>query len=257
LNGRLDRGRIGCRDLKIRHFKVCCLKSQILNISVIVPVLNEATRIAALIAYLQEHGGPMLREILVVDGGSSDDTAECAKNAGAGVLLCPVKSRAAQMNCGARAAAGDILYFIHADTFPPPSFAVDIAGAISTGYGMGCYRYRFDSRRILLKINAYFNRFPWLWCQGGDKTFFIRKILFEQHGGFDEYYVIMEEYDFLRRTMSKIKFYTIPKYATVSARKYENNSWLRVQLANALVFNLFKMGVNPVKLKTIYKKMIY
>jgi rSAM/selenodomain-associated transferase 2 len=231
-------------------------KSKILKVSVIVPVLNESERIATLIEYLLEHGGATLREILVVDGGSDDDTVARAKNAGAIVLACPVKSRAAQMNCGARTASGDVLYFIHADTFPPPSFSTDIIDSISAGYGMGCYRYRFESNRILLKINAYFNRFPWLWCQGGDKTFFIRKTLFEQHGGFDENFVIMEEYDFLRRTMSKLKFYTIPKYAVVSARKYENNSWLRVQLANALVFNLFKMGVAPVRLKKLYKKLI-
>ena len=121
---------------------------------------------------------------------------------------------------------------------------------------MGCYRYKFDRPDFLLKINAYFNRYPWLWCQGGDKTFFIKKTIFNQLGGYDEHYVIMEEYDFLRRAMSRYRLHTFPEYAIVSARKYEQNSWLRVQLANMLVFNLFRLGVAPVRLKKLYGRMI-
>lgn len=226
------------------------------RISIIIPVLNEAGRIGPLVEFLRQHGAGFLEEVLVVDGGSRDATVQQASTAGARVVLCPVSSRAAQMNLGARSARAPILYFIHADTLPPASYATDIQSALANGYDMGCYRYRFDSPRRLLKINAYFNRFSWLWCQGGDKTFFIRQEIFAALGGYDEYYTIMEEYDFLRRAMQKYRLITLPKYALVSARKYELNSWLRVQLANTLVFHLFKWKVAPPHLKWVYKTMV-
>lgn len=227
-----------------------------MKISVVIPVVNESERIASLVNHLLRHGGNDLREILVVDGGSLDDTPERAMAAGATLLCCSICTRAAQMNTGANAAAGDVLYFIHADTLPPPSFADDIAESIRQGYIMGCYRYKFDSPHFLLKINAYFNRFQWLWGQGGDKTFFIRKEVFRQLGGYDEQHVIMEEYDFLRRAMPLYRLRIIPKYAIVSARKYERNGWVRVQLANIVTFNLWRLGVAPSYLKRLYKSML-
>ena len=226
------------------------------KISIIIPVLNEAASIRNLVTYLKEHGGNSVCEVLVCDGGSRDDTVQLAATAGASVIHCPVQSRAAQMNAGAQAARGDVLYFVHADTLPPESFATDIQAALEKGYQMGCYRYRFDSPRFLLKINAFFNRFHWLWCQGGDKTFFIRKEIFEQLGGYDERYVVMEEYDFLRRAMPQFQLCIIPKYALVSARKYEVNGWLRVQWANAVVFRLFRHGAEPQDIRAAYRRLL-
>lgn len=228
-----------------------------IRISIIIPVLDEASRIGDLVKYLWHHGMDFVEEVLVIDGGSKDATVQIALQSGAKVLQSAVRSRAAQMNFGAQAARAPVLYFVHADTLPPASYAADIRLALETNQVMGCYRYQFDSTRILLKINAYFNRFPWLWCQGGDKTFFIRREIFDELGGYDEYYSIMEEYDFLRRAMPRYPLYTIPKYATVSARKYEQNSWLRVQLANTLVFQLFQCGVAPLRLKRIYKSILH
>ncbi len=227
------------------------------RISIIIPVLNEAGRIGDLVQFLFRHGMDFVEEVLVIDGGSKDETVQIALQSGAKVLQSAVRSRAAQMNLGARAAHAPVLYFVHADTLPPASYATDIRSALEANQVMGCYRYQFDSPRIILKINAYFNRFPWLWCQGGDKTFFIRQEIFDELGGYDEYYTIMEEYDFLRRAMPRYHLYTIPKYATVSARKYEQNSWLRVQLANTLVFQLFQWGVAPLRLKRIYKSILH
>lgn len=228
-----------------------------MTITVIIPVLNEAARVGGLVGFLLKNGGPLVEECIVVDGGSQDDTVAHAIAAGARVECCSVASRAAQMNAGARVARGEVLYFVHADTLPPASFAQDIQTALQEGCVMGCYRYRFDSPRIMLRINAYFNRFSWLWCQGGDKTFFIRRKFFQDMGGYDEHYVIMEEYDFLRRAMKQYPLCTLPKYATVSARKYEQNSWLRVQLANTLVFHLFRLGIAPLRLKKLYRDLLH
>lgn len=227
-----------------------------LKISIIIPTVNEAENIAGLLTHLRKHSDPSIAEIIVVDAKSTDGTPQLAAAAGAKVLACETRSRAAQMNVGARKALGNVLYFVHADTIPPDSFAQDIAHELGNGSVMGCYRYQFDSPRKILRFNAYFVRFQWLWCQGGDKTFFIRREIFEEFKGYDERFVVMEEYDFLRRAMKKYGLRVLSKYVRISARKYRHNSWLRVQLANVGAFTLFRWGVEPSKIKQFYQWML-
>jgi Glycosyltransferases involved in cell wall biogenesis len=227
-----------------------------MQISIVIPTLNEAENIARLVPYLREHGGHRTTEIIVVDSDSTDGTPERAKAAGAKILRCPHRNRAAQMNLGAREAATDVLYFVHADTLPPASFADDIERELSAGQVMGCYRYQFDSPRAILKFNAFWVRFKWLWCQGGDKTFFVKREVFEEFGGYDERFVVMEEYDFLRKAVRKYELRVLPKYVLISARKYEHNSWLRVQIANAGAFTMFRLGVEPAKIKRFYHNIL-
>ena len=227
-----------------------------MNVSVVIPTLNEAANIERLLHFFKQYGGPNVLEVWVVDGGSTDDTVSIAQTQGAKTLHCSTKSRAAQMNLGARHAKGEVLYFVHADTLPPQSFAEDILTALHSGYSMGCFRYRFDSPSWFLKCNAWFTRFHSLACQGGDKTFFILATVFAELGGYDEKYVVMEEYDFIQRARKKYLTPTLPKNAIVSARKYQNNAYFKVQFANLLVFNLFRWGVSPVQLKKIYKRIV-
>lgn len=227
------------------------------RISVIIPTLNEAAIIGQRIGRLISDSGGQLHELLVVDGGSQDGTVELAASAGARVLHCHTASRAAQMNRGAVAATGNVLYFVHADTQPPATFVADINQALNAGIVMGCYRYRFDSSSWLLKANSAFTRFPWLWCQGGDKTFFILKTTFEALGGYCERHIIMEEYDFLRRAWrAGYNFRVLPQYALVSARKYEKNTWLRVQFANLIAFNCWRWGASPGYVRKVYKYLL-
>jgi glycosyltransferase involved in cell wall biosynthesis len=194
-----------------------------------------------------------VQEIIVVDADSADLTQSIAQNAGATVLTLHLPSRAKQMNLGAKTAKAEILYFVHADTIPPSTFAIDILAEIEAGYQMGCYRYQFNSPRKILKLNAWFVQFQWLVCQGGDKTFFIRKEVFNAFNGYDEQYVVMEEYDFLRRATKKYPLRIIPKNVLVSARKYEKNSWLRVQFANAVAFNMFRLRIDSRHIRDTYK----
>lgn len=227
-----------------------------MTISIIIPTLNEAQNIGSLVRYLKQNGDDSVVEIIVVDAQSSDNTEGVAKEAGAIVLQALKRSRAAQMNQGAQYAKGDILYFIHADCYPPKSFVKDIHDYISEGYPMGCYRYKFDSDALLLKINSFFNRFEPLWCRGGDETFYVNRRVFDEFGGYDENYIIMEEYDFIRKARARYKLKIMPKYALVSARKYEANSWLRVQIANLTVFRMFKKGETPEKMAKKYREML-
>jgi rSAM/selenodomain-associated transferase 2 len=227
-----------------------------MTVSIIVPTLNEADNIGKLINFFKKYGNQSLIEIIVVDAHSHDDTEGVARKHGAVVLQSTQRSRAAQMNLGAKTAKGDILYFVHADCTPPESFIADILSAVTEGYPIGCYRYKFDSNLFLLKFNGFFTRFQPLWCRGGDETLFITREVFSHLKGFDERYVIMEEYDFIRRARSYFAFKIIPKYALVSARKYHTNGWLRVQLANLTAFRMFNKGAEPVEIAATYRNML-
>jgi rSAM/selenodomain-associated transferase 2 len=225
-----------------------------MRLSIIIPTYCEAGNIGALLHYLKQNSPQS--EIIVVDANSPDNTAAVANAAGARVINSPISGRARQMNLGAANASHEVLYFVHADTLPPQGFEQAIANALKRGVQMGCFRYRFQSDSWILRINSWFTRFYFMWCQGGDKTFFISKSDFQALGAYDERYVVMEEYDFLRRALPLLKFEILPENALVSARKYRNNSWLRVQLANALAFYMFNRNKHPEKIKAAYKKML-
>lgn len=227
-----------------------------MHISVIIPTYNEGANVGRLIQHLMRYRGQNLLEILVIDGGSRDNTVAVAEQAGAWVYMASKKGRAAQMNTGARLAKGDLLYFVHADTIPPVTYARNIYQALQQGYRIGCFRAKFDSNNLLLKINSYCTRFERLMCRGGDQTLFITKAFFDKLGGYDEYYTVMEEYDLIRRACSSEKFKIINSEVQVSARKYDNNSYLSVNFANLVVFTMFRMGYAPDKLKSTYQKLI-
>lgn len=134
---------------------------------------------------------------------------------------------------------GDLLYFIHADAYPPTAYPNHIAQALSEGYGLGCFRFVFDSRSRLLAINDYCTRFDWIWCRGGDQTLFVRREFFDRLGGFHERYVVLEDYDLILRAKQIARFKIIPHEVVASVRKYKSNSYLRVNLANLIVFVMF------------------
>lgn len=227
-----------------------------MKLSVIIPTLNEAQNIRELIPYLLKQGGEFISEIIVVDGGSKDETCQLAVSLGAQVIKSNVKSRSVQMNMGAGHATGNTLFFVHADTRPVLSFAEDLQIALVKGHKAGCFRYRFDSETFLLKLNSWFTRFNGLFSGGGDQTLFITRDFFNTLGGYDTKFCLMEDFELVKRIKRKTRFYIIPKAMTVSARKYRANSWLWVQLANLYVFTLFHLGVAPEKLKKSYTLLL-
>ncbi|MBD2724411.1 TIGR04283 family arsenosugar biosynthesis glycosyltransferase [Hymenobacter armeniacus] len=227
-----------------------------MTFSVIIPTFNEAANIARLVAELRRHAPSNEVELLVVDAHSPDGTAEAARQAGATVLLSPKPGRAAQMNFGAAHATGDILYFVHADVGIHPDYVATIRRAVADGHEAGCYRFRFDSRHPLLRINSYGTRFKGIMSRGGDQTLFITKALFQRLGGFNERFVIMEDFEIIRRIRRVASFYIVPQDVVVSARKYETNSWLRVQLANLTAFGMFFLNVPPPRIARTYKALL-
>jgi rSAM/selenodomain-associated transferase 2 len=227
-----------------------------MTISIIIPTYNEAANIGRLVQELRHYGSADAPEILVVDANSADGTAEVARQAGATVLPAPKPGRAAQMNHGAAHATGDILYFVHADVQIHPDFVATIRQAVADGYPAGCYRFRFDSEHPLLRFNSYGTRFKGIMSRGGDQTLFVTRELFGQLGGFREQFVVMEDFDIIQRIRRVARFLIVPQDVVVSARKYEHNSWLRVQLANLTAFSLYFLKVSPVRIARTYKAMI-
>lgn len=231
-------------------------KNEKMNISIIIPTYNEAENIDRLINYLVRYAHKKTVEIIVVDAASKDETITKAKAAGAITAVSPQEGRAAQMNYGAYLAKGDILYFIHADSFPPKEFLSDIETVIKKGYQFGRYRTKFQSTKWILQLNAFFTRFDWFVCYGGDQTLFITKSLFEEIGGFDVSMQIMEDYDIVTRAKQKARYGIIQRDALVSARKYDTNSWWRVQRANYLIVQMFKKGASQEAMVKRYKELL-
>lgn len=225
-------------------------------ISIIIPTYNEAAHISSLVLFLKMHGSSDIAEIIVSDGGSTDKTIELASAAGAIAYKSPQKGRANQMNFAASKATGDILYFVHADTIPPDTFATDIMHAVEAGYDSGRYRTKFRSDLLLLKLNAFFTKFDLFFCYGGDQTFFITKKMFTDLNGYNTSKVIMEDYDITERAKKKGLYKIFDKPALVSARKYAINSWLLVQLANYHAVQSYKKGVPIEEIAATYKKKL-
>lgn len=227
-----------------------------MKLSIIIPTLNEEESITHLLTRLLQSPQKDNIQIIIVDGCSTDKTKEIVKQFKVDFFCANVQSRAAQMNFGAKKATGDVLYFVHADTLPPQTFYQDIRNSIENGYKAGCYRFKFNSDNILLKLNAFMTRFPFLICRGGDQSLFITKELFFELGMYDEYYSIMEEYDLIKKIKQENTFKVIQKSILVSARKYKNNSYFRVQKANYIAFKMFQSGIHPNKIKAKYNDLL-
>ncbi|NOT36683.1 MAG: glycosyltransferase family 2 protein [Saprospiraceae bacterium] len=227
-----------------------------MSISIIIPALNEEKTVGILLEYLRKNSPNENTQIIVVDGNSSDNTIQESKRLADIVLGCPYPSRAKQMNLGAKHAVHTTLYFVHCDVIPPHTFYQDIQNAVRENYTIGLYRQSFDSSNPLLLINTFCSRFRKLYCRGGDQTLFIDYKLFNHIGGFDENYVIMEEYVLLKKCWNTEKIKLFPDYTIVSARKYSTNSWLRVQWANFVAFSMFNKGIDSQEIKNKYLNIL-
>ena len=227
-------------------------------VSIIIPTYNEAAGIVALLRHLQMAGAGIdaAVEIIVADGNSTDATVALARQAGAQVVACPAKGRAAQLNFGARQAVGNILYFLHADTLPPVGFLDDIRQAVAASYGCGCYRLAFDTPHWFLRANAWFTRFNVEAARFGDQSLFVLKTVFEQAGGYREDMIMLEDQEITRRLRQHSRLRVLKGPIVTSARKYRENGVFRLQGAFYLITALYRMGVSQPKLLRVYRAII-
>lgn len=227
-----------------------------MKISIIIPTLNEADNLPKLLKFLKTNPYNNI-EIIIVDAASTDNTLEIAKKfEDVEIISQNKRNRAVQMNLGAKAATGDLLYFVHADVLPPEDFAKDIIEAINAGSELGCYRFTFDKKSVMLRFNAWWTRFNFMFCRGGDQTLFVTPSVFEELNRFNESYVIMEDFDFIKRARKKYRFKILPKSVVVSARKYNNNGYFKVNRVNLYSYWRFQFGVSPKKIKSFYQRSL-
>lgn len=224
-------------------------------ISIIIPVYNEADQIVKTIVRTRQASTEHLSEIIVVDGGSEDDTVAAAKAEGVKVIKCP-KGRARQMNCGAKAAKGDILYFLHADTIPPQNFTTHIINACQNRALSGCFRLAFDYDHWFLKVHSWFTRFDVNAIRFGDQSLFVVSDVFKESGGFREDLFIMEDQEIIHRLKKYGKFKVINEPVITSARKYTDNGVYRMQGIFYRIWALYYLGYSQEYLLGLYKSLI-
>jgi rSAM/selenodomain-associated transferase 2 len=221
-----------------------------MTVSIIIPALHEAANIAAAVERAWATG-PL--EVLVVDGGSHDRTAALACEAGAAVIESP-PGRARQQNAGARQAAGDVLLFLHADTWLAPAGLAQIAGALADPQVVcGAFRQRIEAEgrlfRWLERGNAWRARRRGLLY--GDQGIFVRRLVFEELGGFPEVR-LMEDVMLMQRLRRRTRPVLLPGPLHVSARRWRRHGVLRQTIRNWLLLSAARLGVHPDKLAEFY-----
>lgn len=221
-------------------------------LSIIIPAYNEENKIGELIAYLKAHSRTSETEIIVVDGGSTDETVKEVKSSGAVVLKSPQKGRARQMNFGALKAKGELLYFLHADTRPPKTFIEDIYAEINTGNGAGCFQLKFDNPHKALTFYSWFTQFDIDVFRFGDQSLFVTKALFTKIGGFDEDLLVMEDQVIVTEIKKHAQFSIIQKPVITSARKYEHIGVFKLQLIFSIIVCLFYLNIEQETIAHFY-----
>lgn len=226
------------------------------KISIIIPVLNEENCISRVLGYLKECSSPgNVKEIIVVDGGSSDNTVDIALKHGTSVIHSK-RGRAKQMNLGASFAKGDILYFLHVDTLPPKYFDQSIIKAVESGKQVGCFRMKFDSPSKFLGFFAWFTRVNHQLCRGGDQSLFITPELFARAGRFDEDYVVFEDNEFIGRLYKMVPFSILPRKVETSARRYKEKGKVKLQYHFGVIHLKNYLGAGPEQLYEYYRRKI-
>ncbi|MDH7447953.1 TIGR04283 family arsenosugar biosynthesis glycosyltransferase [Aquimarina sp. 2201CG14-23] len=234
-----------------------------MKISIIIPILNEAATISKLLSHLIHAASSKdtIKEIIVVDGGSTDESKEViqgfAKEQETTIkLVFSEKGRAKQMNKGSAEASADILYFLHADSFPPKNYDQHIIQEINKGNEAGCFRMKFDSNHWWLRFLGWLTQFESKRCRGGDQSQFITTSLFEEINGYDESYVVYEDNDLVDRLFAIDKFVIIPEYVITSARRYREIGVWRLQYHFLNIHMRRWLGASSEDLYRYYKEKV-
>lgn len=215
-------------------------------ISVIIPALNEAGQIGATLQHLEGTGAA---EIIVVDGGSSDDTVRIAESLGAHVLRGPA-NRGEQQNLGAESANGEILLFLHADTRPPDGFADQVRTILGEpGTIAGAFRFGLDASGFGFSLVEHMVR---LRCEllslpYGDQALFMSRQAFEEAGRFADL-PVMEDFDLIRRLKRAGKIQIADSAAVTSARHWRERGVWQVTWRHQLCILGYYLRVSPSRL---------
>ncbi|HEY9605774.1 MAG TPA: TIGR04283 family arsenosugar biosynthesis glycosyltransferase [Allocoleopsis sp.] len=225
---------------------------QVEKISIVIPVLNEAIAIRAVLAQVLDRPNV---EAIVVDGGSEDDTVAIAQTMGVKVIS-TTAGRARQMNAGAAVATGDILLFLHADTQLPPNFDRFVRQALQKpGTVAGAFELRIDAQLRGVKLiermvnwRSHFLSMPY-----GDQAIFLKKSVFTELDGFPDL-PIMEDFELIRRLKRLGQIAIVSAPVLTSGRRWQKLGVVKTTLINQLVIVGYFLGVPPSELVRWYRR---
>ncbi len=223
------------------------------SISIIVPALNEAKSVGQTLDSVRGLSDEATVELIVVDGGSEDETQRIARARGATVVKA-ARGRASQMNAGARIAQGETLLFLHADTRLRRGFVEEVHRTLDLpGVAAGAFSLRIDSRGSWLRwVERAANwRSRMLQLPYGDQGFFLKAALFRSLGGFPEL-PLMEDLEMARRARRHGRIAISPLGAVTSARRWERVGVVRATLLNQLFLLAYLLGMPPRRMAEWY-----
>ena len=221
------------------------------SVSIVIPALNEAEGIGNSV---QRALALKPEEVIVVDGGSSDETFERARAAGATVLSSPM-GRSRQQNLGARQSSGEVVLFLHADCWLAPGSLTQVEEALSDSKVLcGAFRQAIEAEgrlyRLLERGNALRVR---LWrLPYGDQGLFFRREFFERLGGFPEV-ALMEDWLLMRRARKMTRPVLLPGPLHAGARRWQRHGVLRQTVRNWTLLAAARFGVSPDRLAKFYR----
>jgi rSAM/selenodomain-associated transferase 2 len=224
------------------------------KISIIIPVLNEANTIRAVLARLLDARSV---EVIVVDGGSRDETVAIAQSLGVRVITAAA-SRASQMNAGAAVATGEIVLFLHADTHLPTQFETLVRQALqNAGTVAGAFELRIDAQlRGLRLVERMVNvRSRFLSMPYGDQAIFLKAAVFHEIGGFPDL-PIMEDFELMRRLKRLGRIKIVPAPVLTSGRRWQKLGVVKTTLINQLIIAGYFLGIPPAQLVRWYRRKL-
>lgn len=214
------------------------------SLSIVIPTLNAAGPLARTLAAIGTRDGV---EIVVADGGSTDDTVAVAEKAGATVVSA-AKGRGSQLAAGVAAATGTGLLMLHADTLLPPDWRGEVTGFLESPAattGAAAFRLRFDAdsagaHRVAAMANW---RSRALGLPYGDQGLVLTRALYDRIGGYRPI-PLMEDVDLVRR-IGRANLHLLDGAVITSAARYRRGGWVRRPLRNLLLLTLYFLGVPP------------
>jgi rSAM/selenodomain-associated transferase 2 len=225
------------------------------ELSIVIPAWNEEACIGRTLESILAITGMRSDTEIILSVSGDDRTADIA--AGFPVTVCrSEKGRAIQMNTGASLASGSILYFLHADTIPPPSFCDDILDAVHQGRQAGCFQMNFDDPHWIMQLFGWFTQFPLPICRGGDQSLFITRELFTQIGGFNQSLQVMEDIEIIERIQRQAVFHILDNRVTTSSRKYHDNGILKLQAVFGTIHLMYALGCSQEDIREFYRNSV-
>ena len=220
-----------------------------MRLSVVIPTLNEAENIGALLERLS--CTPGVHEVVVSDGGSKDGTRRVVRASGAR-LVESEPGRGAQLRSGARAAEGDVLLFLHADVVPPRDLATQIEGALDEGCVGGNFELRYPGGGTLGRwLQTLAPLYRKLGRYYGDSGIFVRRRVYDGIGGFPQL-PVMEDVVLVRKLEAAGRTAYLPGPVVSSARRWEGRP-VKTLLLWAFMQTAFALGASPHGLAHFYR----